>query len=216
MNKPLMRITLILMIFIIGLDSAELEIAVIEKSKGMAFKLFEEQREILKRGDIIKQSENIQTGSGAYTKIRFIDNDGFIFIGGESDAILSLFLSDENSEKVFSLKKGIIYASTKNFSRIETQGAVILFDSSEVYVESSEDTLKVFCISGNAQIESAWGEAFLKANEEAVLLDELTPYKTNKPEKRITLIELESQPDLIEVELENSKMEKRNIILEVE
>lgn len=216
MNKSMMRITLILMILIIGLDSAESEIGFIEKSKGMAFELFEEQREILKRGDIIQQSENIQTGSGAYARIRFIDNDGFLFIGGESEAVLSLFLSDESSEKVFSLKKGIIYASTGSFSRIETQGAVILFDSSEVYVESSEDTVKVFCVSGNARIESAWGEAFLKANEEAVLLDESTPYKTNKPEKRITLIELESQPDLIEVELENSKMEKKNIVLEVE
>ena len=192
------------------------EIGFIEKSKGMAAKFYEEQKELLKRGDIVSQNENIITEGNGFARIRFIDNDGFLTVGGESSVSVSLYKSDSLYEKAFTLNYGALYASAKNLTRISSKNAVILFDSSDIYIENRDDILTVYCILGNVKVESAWGEANLYAGEECHVLSDMTPYKKTSAQKRDDISEIESSSEIIEIEMENAEGKKKNIILEVE
>ena len=198
------------------LASETVEIGFIEKARGVVAKFYEEQGDLLKRGDIIYQNDKIITEGKGFAKIKFIDTDGFLLIGAESDITVSLFKTDEGYEKAFSLQHGVIFTSSKNLTRISTKNAVIFFRSAEVYIENRCDTLRVFCNKGNVRIESAWGEANLYETEEAIVLEEMTPYKEKRPERKKEISEIESLNEIIEIEMENGKMQKKKIILEIE
>jgi len=52
--------------------------------------------------------------------------------------------------------------------------------------------------------------------EEAIVLEEMTPYKEKRPERKKEISEIESLNEIIEIEMENGKMQKKKIILEIE
>lgn len=192
------------------------ETGFVEKSKGEAAKFTDGELELIKRGDIIRQNDRMITLGNGYMKMRFIDNDGFLLFGGESEASVSMFSFGGIYEKAVSLVKGSVLASVSNsILRIDAKESVIEADSAALYVHSSGDTVRVVCIKGECRIENAHGEANLKSKEMGIILKEATPYKMIASEGEIIESIIENDYETIEIEMENQKSQKKRITLEV-
>ncbi|MDD3804175.1 MAG: hypothetical protein PHW02_07325 [bacterium] len=192
------------------------EIGFVEKAKGEAKTLRDGEFELLKRGDIILQNEKISALGNGYMKLKFIDNDGSLTLGGESDAIVSMFPGEEKNEKVVSLLKGSLLAGVlKSMMRIEAQDAVIDFDSALVYAYSCKDTVRVICLEGACRIMNGYGEAKISAGESGLILADATPYKLGGVTEEFDMSQIENENESIEIQMKNQSGEERIIVIEV-
>jgi len=193
------------------------EIGYVEKSKGEASKFSGGEWEIVKRGDIIMQGERLKTTGIGFVKVRFTDNDGYVLLAGESEVIISMFSSGKRNEKVASLLKGSLFASTDHaIMRIEASDALITADSAEVYVSLSNDSVRAVCIEGSADAVNPAGESALMRGEEALLLSGMTPFKKEIGERMIDVSIYETEMERVEIEMENENGDRIKIEAEFE
>ncbi|HAF08031.1 MAG: hypothetical protein XD76_0692 [candidate division TA06 bacterium 32_111] len=179
------------------------EVGVIKNSKGKIFQNYGEEKEPLKRGDIVKDSLNIEVEKFSLLAISLIDGKSEVSVFGESEFSLNIFkLTEENLFRLnISYGNFLIKSDQKNF-QIKLFDTFIFSDSSSFFVTLKDSVAKISIIYCNKfDVENQFGKVSGKENDQIILIQGENPYKVEKKEEFKSIEK--SKEGILEIEFED-------------
>lgn len=179
------------------------EVGVIKNSKGKIFQNYGGEKEPLKRGDIVKDSLNIEVEKFSLLAISLIDGKSEVSVFGESEFSLNIFkLTEENLFRLnISYGNFLIKSDQKNF-QIKLFDTFIFSDSSSFFVTLKDSIAKISIIYCNKfDVENQFGKVSGKENDQIILIQGENPYKVEKKEEFKSIEK--SKEGILEIEFED-------------
>ncbi|MEO0288645.1 MAG: hypothetical protein ABIN39_03790 [candidate division WOR-3 bacterium] len=182
------------------------EIGVVKNSKGFVFQNVGEEKEPLKKGDIIKDSFNVSLDRFSLLDVVLIDGKSEMSVVGNSEFSTNIFEISDQTVFRLNLNYGNFFIKTfqKNF-QLKIFDTFIFLDSSYFFVDLTDSLAEIFIIyCKNFEVENEYGKLSGSKNEQIILRKGENPYKLES-EKKISKPKIYNGENIIEIELENYK-----------
>uniref|UniRef100_A0A7C3N902 FecR protein domain-containing protein n=1 Tax=candidate division WOR-3 bacterium TaxID=2052148 RepID=A0A7C3N902_UNCW3 len=190
------------------------EVGVVKNSKGNIFQNEGEEKEPLKRGDIVKDSFNVELEKFSLLEISLIDGKSELSVFGESEFSLNIFdLTEDNFFRLNISYGNFLIKSDQNNFQIKLFDTFIFSDSSSFFINMKDSIAKISIIYCNKfDVENQFGKVSGSKNDQIILIKGENPYKVEKKEQ-LKGIE-KNKEGIVEIEFEDYKNDTLYINIE--
>ncbi|MEO0234276.1 MAG: hypothetical protein ABIN35_04060 [candidate division WOR-3 bacterium] len=182
------------------------EIGVVKNSKGFVFQIEEEEKEPLKKGDIVKDSFNVSLDRFSLLDVVLIDGKSEISVFGKSEFSTNIFEISDQIVFRLNLNYGNFFIKTfQKDVQLKIFDTFVFSDSSMFLIDLTDSLAKIFIIyCKNLEVENEYGKINGSKNEQIIIKKGENPYKVQS-KKEISKPKTYSGNNIIEIELENYK-----------
>lgn len=204
MENKKIEILLVLVFSVFVLFSKE--IGVVKDSKGYVFQIEKEEKEPLKKGDILKDSSNILLDEFSLLDLVLIDGKSEISVFGESDFSINIFeISDQSVFRINISYGNFFIKSFQKNVQLKILDTFIFSDSSSFFAEVTDSLAKISVLyCKNFEVENEYGKIDGLKNEQIIIKKGENPYKFES-KKEFYKPKMYNDKNIIEIEFENYK-----------
>ncbi|MEJ5307746.1 MAG: hypothetical protein WHT27_05560 [candidate division WOR-3 bacterium] len=191
------------------------EIGVVKSSKGYVFQMEKEEKEPLKKGDIIKDSFNIFLDKFSLLDFVLIDGKSEISIFGESEFSTNIFELSDRSIFRLNLNYGNFFFKTYQENvQLKIFDTFIFSDSSSFFVDLTDSIAKISILyCKDFEVENEYGKINGLKNEQIIIRKNENPYKVES-KKEVYKPQTFNDKNIIEIEFENYKNDTIYVYIE--
>lgn len=182
------------------------EVGVVKNSNGKIFQIENEEKEPLKKGDVVKDNYNVLLDKFSLMEFVLIDGKSEVSVFGNSEFSINIFETSNQFIFELNLNYGNFFIKTyQNNVQLKIFDTFVFIDSSLFFVDLTDSLAKISIIyCKKFQIENEYGKINGFKNEQIIIKKGENPYKSILTQK-ISKPRIYNGKNVIEIEFENYK-----------